>query len=122
MPDVTIAPEVLYNFTVIDVLKEQVGTVDRVWVGEDEETPQFYGVKTGGFRHRTHVIPADNVRIDFPDRAIWVPYRTEQVKDGPTFDGDADLTEEIKREVFEYYSRVDPSHRDPERDMEEHLG
>ena len=102
--DRSTAIEDLYaEYTVYDRHYEKIGKVDDLFVDENDQ-PEYIGVKMGFLGTRSTLIPIDIVRVNDKRRLVEVAADKETVKDGPTFSDDRDITSEFEREVLDYYS------------------
>ena len=91
------------GYEVRDPEGEKIGKVDDLFVDE-QDVPEYIGVKMGllGLSGTT-LIPAEITTVDDEREIISVSAEKEKVKDGPSFDGDQEVTPELEREVREYY-------------------
>src|SRR5919199_4343911 len=90
------------DYTVYDMHYDKIGTVDDLFVDEDDR-PEYVGVKTGLLGTRSTLIPMDLVTVDERQKALTVQAQKGRVKDGPSFDDDREITPEYERQVGEYY-------------------
>ncbi|MBV9452913.1 MAG: DUF2382 domain-containing protein [Rubrobacter sp.] len=101
--DQFIEVEDLYaNYEVYDNAREKLGKVDDLFVDENDQ-PEYIGVKTGLFGLRSTLIPWEMVRVDEQQRRIEVLESKYRVKDAPNFDEDKDITPEFEREVYSHF-------------------
>ncbi len=97
------AIEDLYaNYEVYDPAGEKIGKVDDLFVDENDQ-PEYLGVKTGLFALRSTLIPWEMVRVDEGQRVIEISADKDHVKDAPNFDDDKDITPEFEREVYSHF-------------------
>ncbi len=91
------------GYEVRDPEGEKIGKVDDLFVDE-QDVPEYIGVKMGllGLSGTT-LIPAEITTLDDEREIVSVSAQKEKVKDGPSFDGDQEVTPEFEREVREYY-------------------
>ncbi len=90
------------DYEVYDPNGEKIGRVDDLFVDENDQ-PEYLGVKTGFFGLRSTLIPWEMVRIDEGQRVIEVAADKDHVKDAPNFDDDKDITPEFEREVYSHF-------------------
>jgi len=95
--------EDLYSeYTVYDMHYEKVGKIDDLFVDENDN-PEYVGVKMGFLGTRSTLIPVDIVRVNDRRRLVEVAADKETVKNGPTFSEDRDITPEFERQVLNHY-------------------
>src|SRR4051794_39458305 len=95
--------ESLYaGYTVYDVHYEKIGEVDDLFVDEEDQ-PEYVGVKMGFLGLRSTLIPWEMVRVNEKRRVIEVSESKDRVKDAPTFDRDEEITPEIEEQVYRYF-------------------
>ena len=100
--------EDLYSgYQVYDQHYEKVGKVDDLFVDETDR-PEYVGVKMGFLGTRSTLIPMDLVRVNDERRLMEVAADQEQIKNGPTFDDDQEITPEYESEVRGYYGLGSP--------------
>jgi len=90
------------GYTVRDLNGEKIGKVDDLFVDENDQ-PEYFGVKMGFLGTRSTLIPADATTIDNERGFIEVSQPKQKVKDGPSFDDDREITPEYENEVRSYY-------------------
>ena len=90
------------GFTVYDRDGDKIGKVDHLFLDESDN-PEYIGVKMGFFGLSSTLVPMDAVRADEGSRALYVQAEKEQVKNGPRFDDDNEITPDYERQVREYY-------------------
>jgi len=90
------------GYTVYDRDGEKIGKVDDLFLDESDQ-PEYIGVKMGVFGLSSTLVPMDAVRVDESQQALYVQSEKEQVKDGPRFDDDKEITPDYERQVREYY-------------------
>ena len=123
--------EDLYSeYTVYDMHYEKIGKIDDLFVDENDN-PEYLGVKMGFLGTRSTLIPVDIVRVNDRRRLVEVAADKETVKNGPTFSDDREITPEFERQVLDYYrveSRQASSNREgygayyPESTGDERVG
>ena len=95
--------EDLYSeYTVYDMHYEKIGKIDDLFVDENDN-PEYVGVKMGFLGTRSTLIPVDIVRVNDRRRLVEVAADKETVKNGPTFSEDREITPEFERQVLDYY-------------------
>jgi uncharacterized protein (TIGR02271 family) len=90
------------GYTVYDPDGDKIGKVDDLFVDENDQ-PEYIGVKIGLLGTRSTLIPWQMVEVRDADSSLIVSADDENVKDGPTFDDDQDITPEFESEVYSYY-------------------
>ncbi len=93
----------LFDYSVVDQAGENLGTLHSMWNHAETGKLEFLGVKTGWLFGSNHVVPADKAKIDGTARTIQVPYSLDLIKDAPTVDADATITDEEEAEIYHYY-------------------
>ena len=101
------------DYTVYDKHYEKIGKVDDLFVDENDR-PEYVGVKMGLLGTRSTLIPIDIVRVNDKRRLVEVAAEKEAVENGPTFDDDSEITAEFERQVLAYY-RVETSSASAQR-------
>src|SRR5215204_3005407 len=90
------------EYTVYDMHYEKIGRIDDLFVDENDN-PEYLGVKMGFLGTRSTLIPVDIVRVNDRRRLVEVAADKETVKNGPTFSDDREITSEFERQVLDYY-------------------
>jgi uncharacterized protein (TIGR02271 family) len=90
------------GYTVYDRHYEKMGNVDDLFVDEND-SPQYIGVKMGFLGARSTLIPFEMVRVNDARQVIKVAADKETLKNGPTFDDDREITPDFENEVYSYY-------------------
>jgi len=90
------------GYTVYDQHYEKIGQVDDLFLDENDQ-PEYIGVKMGFLGTRTTLIPFQMVRVNDARQLIEVAAAKETVKNGPTFDEDREITPEFENDVYAYY-------------------
>ena len=93
----------LLDYQVVDQTGSEIGTVHSFWANAQSGKLEFLGVKTGWLFGHNHVIPIDKVQLDDASRAVRVPYASEFVKDAPSIDADATISDDEEAEIYRYY-------------------
>ena len=92
----------LEGYQAYDMHYEKIGKVDDLFVDEDDN-PEYVGVKTGFLGTRSALIPIELVRINDKRKLVEVEAEKETVKEGPTFGDDREITLQFERRVLDYY-------------------
>jgi uncharacterized protein (TIGR02271 family) len=90
------------GYTVYDRHYEKMGEVDVLFLDENDQ-PEYIGVKMGFLGTRSTLIPFEMVRVNDARQVIKVAADKETLKNGPTFDDDREITPEFENEVYSYY-------------------
>jgi uncharacterized protein (TIGR02271 family) len=90
------------GYTVVDEGGSKIGKVDDLFLDENDQ-PEYFGVKTGFLGTSSTLIPADVTTTDEANQTISVSSDKDTVKDGPAFDDDREITPEYENEVRSYY-------------------
>jgi uncharacterized protein (TIGR02271 family) len=90
------------GFTVYDRDGDKIGKVDDLYVDEQDQ-PEYIGVKMGFFGLSSTLVPMEAVRADEGSQALYVQAEKEQVKNGPRFEDDNEVTPDDERQLREYY-------------------
>jgi uncharacterized protein (TIGR02271 family) len=97
------AIEDLYaGYEVYDREGQKIGKVDDLFLDENDQ-PEYFGVKMGFLGMRSTLIPWEIARIDEEGGRIEVSVDKATAKDGLAFDDDRDITPEYENEVRSYY-------------------
>jgi uncharacterized protein (TIGR02271 family) len=92
----------LEGYQAYDVYYEKIGTVDDLFV-DDDDRPKYVGVKTGLLGTRTTLIPIELVRVNDKRKLVEVEADKNTIKEGPTFGDDREITSEFEQRVLSYY-------------------
>jgi uncharacterized protein (TIGR02271 family) len=91
------------GYEVYDRNGEKIGKVDDLFVDENDQ-PEYLGVKMGFLGlEGTSLIPWELTKGDKEGRRIEVSVEKAQVKGGPSFNDDEDITPEYENEVRSHY-------------------
>src|SRR5215213_5787129 len=91
------------GYEVYDRNGEKIGKVDDLFVDENDQ-PEYLGVKMGFLGlEGTSLIPWELTRADEQGRRIEVSVEKAQVKEGPSFNDDEDITPQYENEVQSHY-------------------
>ena len=93
----------LFDYAIVDQNQESLGTLHSMWTNHDSGQLEFLGVKTGWLFGSNHVVPAGKAQIDEATRTIQVPYTLALIKDAPSIDADAEISDAQEAEIFRYY-------------------
>ena len=85
------------GYEVYDRNGDKIGKVDDLFVDENDQ-PEYVGVKMGFLGlEGTSLIPIELARVDENDRRIEVSVGKAQVKEGPSFNDDEDITPDYEQ-------------------------
>src|SRR5918994_2043756 len=91
------------GYEVYDRNDEKIGKVDDLFINESDQ-PEYVGVKMGFLGlEGTSLIPWELTRVNEEGHRIEVSVDKAQVKEGPSFNDDEDITPEYENEVLSYY-------------------
>ncbi len=91
------------GYEVYDRNGEKIGKVDDLFVDENDQ-PEYLGVKMGFLGlEGTSLIPWELTKGDKEGRRIEVSVEKAQVKEGPSFNDDEDITPQYENEVRSHY-------------------
>ena len=93
----------LFDHAVVAQAGESIGTLHSMWNSQHTGELEFLGVKTGWLFGSNHVVPAEQAQIDEAARTIQVPYLLAKIKDAPTIEADATISDEQEAEIYRYY-------------------
>ncbi len=93
----------LFDYSIVDQSGESLGSLHSMWNSEHNGQLEFLGVKTGWLFGSNHVVPAEKAQIDESARTIQVPYLLAKIKDAPSVDADATISDEQEAEIYRYY-------------------
>jgi len=96
------------GYTVYALDYEKIGKVDDLFLDENDQ-PEYIGVKMGFLGTRTTLIPVQMARVNDARQVIEVAADKETLKNGPTFDDDREITPDLENEVYSYYGLQRPS-------------
>lgn len=99
----TDAAQRLFGYDIQDSGGNKVGSVDGVWVDTATDRPEFAAVKTGWIFGQNHVMPLEQANISDANQTIQVPYSEDQIKNGPSFGTDDDLSTQDEDQIYSYY-------------------
>jgi uncharacterized protein (TIGR02271 family) len=102
------------GYEVYDRNGEKIGKVDDLFVDENDRA-EYLGVKMGFLGlEGTSLIPWELTRVNEQGHRIEVSVDKAQVKEGPSFNDDEDITPEYEHEVRSYYGVGDSSQESAE--------
>ena len=91
------------GYEVYDRNGEKIGKVDDLFVDENDQ-PEYLGVKMGFLGlEGTSLIPWELTRVNGEGHRIEVSVEKAQVKEGPSFNDDEDITPQYENEVRSHY-------------------
>jgi uncharacterized protein (TIGR02271 family) len=91
------------GYEVYDRNGEKIGKVDDLFVDESDQ-PEYLGVKMGFLGlEGTSLIPWELTRVNEEGHRIEVSVDKAQVKEGPSFNDDRDITPEYEEQVYSHY-------------------
>jgi uncharacterized protein (TIGR02271 family) len=102
------------GYEVYDRNGEKIGKVDDLFVDEHDQ-PEYIGVKMGFLGlEGTGLIPMEVARVNEADQRIELSVDKAQVKEGPSFNDDRDITPDYEERVYSHYG-LQRAHTDGER-------
>src|SRR5215212_3049344 len=90
------------GYQVYDQHYEKVGKVDDLFVDEND-VPEYIGVKTGLFGGPSTLIPMDILRVNDFRQLVEVASDKETIKNAPSFGDDAAITAGFEDRVYAYF-------------------
>ena len=91
------------GYEVYDRNDEKIGKVDDLFINESDQ-PEYIGVKMGFLGlEGTNLIPWEHTRVNEEGHRIEVSVDKAQVKEGPSFDDDRDITPDYEERVYSHY-------------------
>ena len=99
----TMMSDQIHGFNLVDNQGNKLGSVDGVWVDDATSRLEFIGVKTGWLAGKTHLVPAQDARLDEGNRQIAVPFSQDRIKDAPSFSADTELSPQDEDQIYAYY-------------------
>ncbi|MDP8899981.1 MAG: PRC and DUF2382 domain-containing protein, partial [Actinomycetota bacterium] len=90
------------GYTVYDNAGSKIGKVDDLFLDEND-TPEYIGVKMGFLGTRSTLIPMEAATIDESAGMITVSADKDTVKNGPSFDDDREITPDYENQVRSHY-------------------
>jgi uncharacterized protein (TIGR02271 family) len=90
------------GYQIYDRHYEKVGKVDDLFVDQND-VPEYIGVKTGLFGSRSTLIPMDIVRVNDLRQLVEVASDKDTIEEGPSFGDDAEITAEFEDRVYTHF-------------------
>ena len=90
------------GYQIYDQHYEKVGKVDDLFVDEND-VPEYIGVKTSLFGGPSTLIPMDIVRVNDLRQLVEVASDKDTIEEGPSFDDDAEITAEFEERVYAHF-------------------
>src|SRR5215211_5284563 len=91
------------GYEVYDRNGEKIGKVDDLFVDENDQ-PEYLGVKMGFLGlEGTSLIPWELTRVNEEGHRVEVSVDKAQVREGPSFNDDRDITPEYEERVYSHY-------------------
>jgi uncharacterized protein (TIGR02271 family) len=90
------------GYQIYDRHYEKVGKVDDLFVDEND-VPEYIGVKTGLFGGPSTLIPMDIVRVNDLRQLVEVASDKATIEEGPSFGDDAEITAEFEERVYAHF-------------------
>jgi hypothetical protein len=99
--------ETYRDYTVYDQHYERIGRVDDVFVDENDR-PEYIGVKTGFLGMKSTLIPMDIARINDRRRLIEVAADKHTIESAPAFDDNEEITPDHEARIYGYFGLEHP--------------
>ena len=90
------------GYQIYDQHYEKVGKVDDLFVDEND-SPEYIGVKTGLFGGPSVLIPMDIVRVNDARGLVEVATDKETIKNAPSFGDDGEITTGFEDRVYAHF-------------------
>jgi uncharacterized protein (TIGR02271 family) len=90
------------GYQIYDRHYEKVGKVDDLFVDEND-VPEYIGVKTGLFGGPSTLIPMNIVRVNDLRQLVEVASDKATIEGGPSFGDDAEITAEFEERVYAHF-------------------
>src|SRR3712207_3662806 len=90
------------GYQIYDRHYEKVGKVDDLFVDEND-VPEYIGVKTGLFGGPSTLIPMDIVRVNDLRQLVEVASAKDTIEEAPSFGDDAEITAEFEERVYAHF-------------------
>jgi uncharacterized protein (TIGR02271 family) len=90
------------GYQIYDQHYEKVGKVDDLFVDEND-VPEYIGVKTGLFGGPSTLIPMDIVRVNDLRQLVEVASDKDTIKNAPSFADDAEITAGFEDRVYAHF-------------------
>jgi uncharacterized protein (TIGR02271 family) len=79
----------------------KLGTIDAIYLDDDTGQPEWATVTTGLFGTRTTFVPL--AQAQSMGDSVQVPYQKDQVKDAPSMEAEAQLSQDEEAELYRHY-------------------
>jgi uncharacterized protein (TIGR02271 family) len=79
----------------------KLGMIDAIYLDDDTGQPEWATVTTGLFGTRTTFVPLAQARA--MGDSVQVPYQKDQVKDAPSMEAEAQLSQDEEAELYRHY-------------------
>jgi hypothetical protein len=96
---------------------EKIGKVDEVFVN-DEDRPEYLGVKTSLMGGKLTLVPAVLARSDESQRVIQISESKDRIKDGPALGSKEEITSQRESEIRTHFG-LDSSGNPPSEPAED---
>src|SRR5215204_904115 len=90
------------GYQIYDQHYEKIGKVDDLFVDEND-VPEYIGVKTSLFGGPSTLIPMDIVRVNDVRQLVEVASDKETIENAPSFGDDAEITAEFEERVYAHF-------------------
>src|SRR5687768_14360461 len=90
------------GYQIYDRHYEKVGKVEDLFVDEND-VPEYIGVKTSLFGGPSTLIPMDIVRVNDLRQLVEVASDKTTIEEGPSFGDDAEITAEFEERVYAHF-------------------
>jgi hypothetical protein len=90
------------GYQIYDRHYEKVGKVEDLFVDEND-VPEYIGVKTSLFGGPSALIPMDIVRVNDVRQLVEVASDKDTIEKAPSFDDDAEITAEFEERVYAHF-------------------
>src|SRR5918998_6753426 len=90
------------GYQIYDRHYEKVGKVDDLFVDEND-VPEYIGVKTSLFGGPSTLIPMDIVRVNDLRQLVEVASDKATIENAPSFGDDAEITAEFEERVYAHF-------------------
>ena len=90
------------DYTVYDQHYEKIGKVDDLFIDEEDQ-PEYIGVKTGFLGTKSTLIPMEIVRVNDRRKLIEVAADRDVITDAPTFDDDEQITPDHEDRIYGHF-------------------
>ena len=90
------------GYQIYDQHYEKVGKIDDLFVDEND-VPEYIGVKTGLFGGPSTLIPMDIVRVNDLRQLVEVASDKDTIKNAPSFGDDVEITAGFEERVYAHF-------------------